>query len=321
MRKAGFLLLALVIMIASGLGLVLASPSTVAADDASTTGEDGLRPDRIRVSSKYPAVTGPADTSFVFQLELLYQLTDIEPGMEHADLGRLQSRVFDLELTGPDGWQVFTAESSWRLDRRISSIRLLALGVPTTLVVVAYAPWWDNLEPGEYPIDLTVRTSDGALEESINMKAVVTAWYGMEATTTTGRLNAKTTGGNPAVFDVVVVNTGSDVMDKVSITSSRPSGIANEQWVVRFEPDAIRELAPGDEQQIRVSVTPPEKTISGDYYLTLDFRGDPTVSDYPPSLEMRVSVETKPQWVAIGMLIVVLCVAGLMYSFYTLRQR
>ncbi len=318
MRKTGFSLLLVAAVLIGGLGPILLTPDVVHAEDSEET---GLRDDRISVSTQYPSVSGTADRTFMFQLEILYELTDIQPGFEQADTGRLQSRVFDFELTGPEGWHFYVAESAWRLDTRIGAMQLRALGVPTTAVVVATAPWWTNLEPGEYPLELRVVSRDGATEDSVSLNAVITAWYGLDASTATGRLNAKTTPGTPATFDVVVSNTGSSVLDKVSVSSTRPSGIANEQWRVRFEPDSITDFAPGEEEQITVSVTPPEKAISGDYYLQLDFSGDPAISDYPPSLEMRVSVETKPVWAVSGIAIVVLAFFGLMSAFFALRQR
>ncbi len=316
MRKSGFRLLLAAAVVIAGLGAAFVSPDAALADEAPE-----MRPDRIRVSTKYPSVSGAANRTFIFQLELLYELTDIQPGFEQADTGRLQARVFDFELSGPDGWRYYVAESSWRLDTRIGAMQLRALGVPSQIVVVAHAPWWQNLEPGEYPLHLRVVSRDGSIEDSLNLKAVITAWHGLDAHTATGRLNAKTTPGNEATFDVVVANTGSSVLDKVSVSSTRPTGIANEQWRVRFEPDSVSDLAPGETGQFTVSITPPNKAISGDYYLTLDFSGDPAISNNPPSLEMRVSVETNPAWVVTGIAIVVLAFLGLLYAFLVLRQR
>ncbi len=318
MRKRGLILVLLTIMLAGALGPVLLSPPSVGADEAPAT---AMRPDRITASTKYPSVSGAADTRFTFQIELMYELTDVLPGGAQADTGRLQARIFDFELDGPPGWRLFVAESAWQLDKRIGAMQLRALGVPTNVTIVATAPWWTNLEPGNYPIGLRVASRDGAIEDSLELQAVVTAWYGIDAATSTGRLNTKTVAGQPATFDLVIANTGSDTLDKVAVSSSRPTGIANQQWQIRFDPDAIIELAPGDQQQITVSITPPEKAISGDYYVTLNFSGDPNISDNPPSLEMRVTVDTQPVWVMSGILIVILAFGGLLYSFYALRKR
>ena len=315
MRKSGMISMLAAVLMGAIIPLVF-STGTVSAEEGST---QALRPDAIAVSSKYPSATGPADTTFMFAFELMYRVTDLDPIMGDYDTGKLQSRVFDFELTGPPGWQVFVAESSWKLDTRIKAAQLRALGVPQPMVVMASAPWWTNVTPGEYPIQLKV--SSGDIGDTLELKAIVTAWYGIEATTAGDRLNTKTTAGAPAAVDLKVVNTGSAVLDKVSVSSSRPAGIANEQWVVRLEPDSIRGLEPGDEGQLRVSITPPRNAISGDYYVTLTLASEPALSDFNPQLDVRVSVETKPSWVIVGVLIVVLAFGALVYAFYALRQR
>jgi len=316
MRKSGLTLLLLITILSGAIGPVLITPGVVNADDLPAS---EMRPDAISVSSKYPSAAGAADTTFMFQVDLLYRLLDTDYQNAIADTGKLQSRVFDLELTGPEGWEFFVAESSWKLDTRIAAMKLRALGVPETIVVVATAPWWTNIEPGEYPIELKLTSGD--VGDSLTLKAVVTAWYGLEAATASGRLNTKTTAGSPAEVDVKVINTGSAPLNKVSVSSTKPAGIANEQWTVRFEPDSIRDLAPGEEQQMTVSIIPPEKAISGDYFVTLSLASEPALSDFAPSLEIRVSIETRPTWVVIGVVVVVLAFGALMYAFYVLRQR
>ena len=315
MRKSGLIALLLAMVFLGGFGPVLA-PIAVSASDGST---QEMRPDSLTVSCKYPSATGPADTTFMFQVEFLYQLTDADPSNPVPDTGKLQSRIFDIDVSGPDGWDVFVAESSWKLDSRIASMRLRALGLPETIVVVASAPWWTNFEPGEYPIDLKMTSGD--LSQDLPLKAVVTAWYGIEATTINSRLNTRTTAGSPAAVDVIVTNTGSAVLDKIDVSSIKPQGVADEQWLVRFEPDSIKDLAPGEQRQISVAITPPDKTISGDYYVTLQMASEPALSDFNPSLDIRVSVETRPTWVVIGVAIVLLAFGALMYAFFVLRQR
>ncbi len=318
MRKTGLTILMLAAVMLGALGPTLATPAIVHAADDST---EALRPDSIKVSCKYPSSTGPADTTFMYSIELMYQLTDLDPMMGDYDTGRLQSRTFNFDISAPPGWEVFVAESSWKLTSRIKAMSLRALGVPTSMVVVATAPWWENIEPGEYPIELNVTAADGGTSDSLALKAVVTAWYGIDATTSDGRLNAKTSAGAPAIVNLMVTNTGSAALDNVSVSSTTPSGIANEQWVVRFEPESITNLAPGEERELKVSVTPPEKAISGDYYLTLSLDSEPAPSNINPSLELRVSIATRPMWVLVGIAIVVLAFAALMYAFYILRQR
>jgi len=315
MRKSGLVIMLAPVLL-GGLAPLFVTVDEVGADELTGT---EMRPDRITVSCQYPSASGAADTQFMFDVSLMYQLTDLDPLMGEYDTGRLQSRTFTFELTAPEGWDVFVAESSWKLDQRIKAMSLRALGVPTNIVVVASAPWWENIQPGEYPI--TLKVISDSTTDTLNLKAVVSAWYGIDATTADQRLNAKTTAGNPAEVSLKVVNTGSAVLDKVSVSSSRPAGIANEQWIVRFEPNAVKGLAPGEEQQVKVSITPPDSAISGDYYVTLTLDTEPALSDIEPALEVRVSVVTRTQWIVVGVAIVILSFGALMYAFYVLRQR
>lgn len=316
MRRTGLSILVLTAILLGGLVPLVLSPGEVRADAYQPA---VLRPDAISVSSKYPSATGPADTTFMFQFDLNYRLTDMTAEDAMLDTGRLQTRVFEFQLSGPEGWEIFVAESSWQLDRRIKAMQLRALGVPQSMVVVASAPWWENIEPGEYPIVLEVTAGD--ISATLTLKAVVTAWYGLRATTVDDRLNTSTAAGSAATVDLKLTNTGSATLDNISISSSKPSGIANQQWAVRFEPATIKDLAPGEEQIVKVSVTPPANAISGDYYVRLSLASEPALSDFNPSMDVRVSVVTRPAWVVVGAVIVVLAFAGLILAFYVLRQR
>jgi uncharacterized membrane protein len=55
--------------------------------------------------------------------------------------------------------------------------------------------------------------------------------------------------------------------------------------------------------------------------VTLSLASEPALSDFDPSLEIRVSIETRPTWVVVGVAVVVLAFGALMYAFYVLRQR
>ena len=153
------------------------------------------------------------------------------------------------------------------------------------------------------------------------MTATITARYGLEAETTSGRLNTKTTAGKATVFGVNVTNSGTARLDKVTLSATKPAGISNEEWLVSFEPASIENLAPGDATEVQVSITPPSNTIPGDYMVTLEYGGDPALSSAPPSLPIRVSVATRTTWGLVGALIVVLVVGGLVWAFRKYGRR
>lgn len=289
-----------------GAAFVVPAGVMAAEEDATTTGTPVV-PDDLQVNAKYPAMTGPADSTFKFEVDFTFKTA------------KRTGENFDLTVTGPPGWLTYIAESAYKLDNQVSAIHLEPYAVKQPVVVVALAPYWLYPEPGDYPIELRATSPD--VDEVVNLTATITARYGIDADTTTGRLNTKTTAGNTATFNVKVTNTGTAMMDKVSFASTKPSGIGNEQWVVKYEPENIEQLAPGAEQEVQVSITPPKQTIAGDYMVTLKFDGDPDLSSTPPDLGIRVSVATKTAWGIIGAVIVVLVIGGLVWSFREFGRR
>lgn len=287
-------------------GALLAPAALYAQDDEETPTVPAI-PEIFQANPKFPSLTGPADSSFKFEVEFTYRSGDA------------RGKTFDLAVTGPPGWLTYIAESTYKLDSQISAIFLEPYSVKQPVVVVAVAPFWLYPEPGDYPIEL--RASSGDLQDVINMTATITARYGLAAETVSGQLNTKTTASKPASFGVKITNTGTARMDKVTLTATKPAGISNNEWVVAFEPASIENLGPGDSAEVQVSITPPANTVAGDYMVTLNFSGEPALSSAPPSLAIRVSVAASTAWGIIGALVVAAVVAGLVWAFRKYGRR
>ena len=285
-------------------GALLAPTALLAQEEQPTV---PVIPEVLQVNPKFPSMTGSADSSFKFEVEFTYRS------------GEARGKTFDLAVTGPSGWLTYIAESTYKLDSQISAIFLEPYSVKQPVVVVAVAPFWLYPEPGDYPIEF--RVSSGELSDIVTLTATITARYGLAAATTSGQLNTKTTAGKATTFGVKVTNTGTAPLDKVTMSSTKPSGIGNEQWEVVFEPATIEKLAPGDDTEVQVSITPPANTVAGDYMVTLNYSGEPALSSAPPSLAIRVSVATRTTWGLIGALIVVLVVGGLVWAFRKYGRR
>jgi uncharacterized repeat protein (TIGR01451 family) len=256
----------------------------------------------FELQAKYPALSGPADTSFEFEVGLSYRY-----GKE--------AREFELRTTGPEGWLTYVCESSYKKDTRLTAIRLETYSVSETVLVVAIAPFWLFPEPGDYTIQMEAVSEDLSLKDSIDLTATITARYNLAAATTSGRLNTKATAGKESRFSITVTNTGTATLDKVTFSSTKPSGIGNEEWKVTFDPEEIEAVAPLDEKEIEVTVKAPSKTIAGDYMTTLQFDAEPKLSTEPPKLEIRVTVSTPTKWGWIGAGIIAAVIAGLVLGF------
>ena len=78
-------------------------PQVVSADEE----EEEPAPEPVfELQAKHPSLEGPSDTTFEFEIGFAYR---------HGE----QPLDFELTATGPEGWLVYIAESSYNKDKRI----------------------------------------------------------------------------------------------------------------------------------------------------------------------------------------------------------
>jgi len=253
-------------------------------------------PDVIELSCKYPVLSGVSGHTFEFVVETKY-------------LGK-KDRVFDLTWEEPLQWTVSITEKYGTEKIKSFTMKLFEPIPPEFKVrfgpVAGYAP-----EPGEYPLTLTATSEE--VKATIELKTVVTARYEFEMIPATGRLNAEVTASEDNHLSILLINGGSAAIEDITFISGRPEG-----WSITYNPETIESLGAGLVQEVDVVITPPDKTIAGDYAITLGSEGKPELSD---SLELRVTVLTPTIWGWVGVIIVVVVIAGLAVLFWRLGRR
>ena len=284
------------------LGTAIAVPCAVSAAE----GDAEEKPDTLMANAKYPAMTGSADSTFKFEVQFTFTTQ------------KASGDDFDLTVSGPPNWIAYVAESAYALDSQISSIHLEQFSVLESVVVVVVAPFWLYPESGDYPIEFRATSAD--VDQVVDLTATITPRYSLMAETTSGTSNVKTDIGEPVVFGIRVVNSGMAALEDVLLTSDSPADVEGNAWDVTFSPENLKNLAPGAEEEIEVSVTPPKGMAAGDYMVTLKFDGDPALSSAPPELDIRVSATKKSAWGIIGAIIVVVAIGGLVYSYRKLGR-
>ena len=178
-------------------------------------------------------------------------------------------------------------------------------------IKVRFGPVSEELpEPGDYVV--TLEASSGDIKETIELKAIVTALYRFAFYTAAGRLNTEVTAGEENHLSIVVFNTGTAVIDKIDLLSSKPSG-----WSITYNPDKVESLEPGLAQDVDIVINPPRKTIAGDYAVTLRAIS----KEHRSEMELRVTVLTPTIWGWVGIFIVVVVIAGLAVMFRQLGRR
>jgi len=253
--------------------------------------------DKLELGSRFPVQSDVAGESFEFEVFFKWYGSEV--------------RTFELNASGPPKWTI-------ALTGGPSGKELQAIGLepdarfPETIKVKLAPLAYEYPEPGEYVVTLTAVSGD--IEETIELKAIVTALYRYAFYTGSGRLSTKVTAGQENRFSVMVANTGTEVIDTINLVSSKPS-----KWSIEFEPtDEINGLEPGMAQELYAVIKPPREAIAGDYMVTMQAKS-PNLA--MRKMEIRVTVLTPTVLGWIGIIIVLVVLAGLAYLFRRLGRR
>ncbi len=283
-----------------GLSLLLVS-LLVISPAAAVLAQEEAPPETITLTTTYSKLSGIAGSSFEFEV-----------GLQYA--GGTEARVFDLAATGPQDWTT-SITPIYPKDKQILDVRLEPpppfQDAPVTKILInVIPPYWLLPEPGEYQI--TVEATSGEVTGTIELTAVVTSTYIMSLVPAEERYNTTATAGRDNFFSIEVQNNGSAAIDDFVFSSTKPTG-----WTIEFSPSEVDSVAAQSSQTIEVNIKPPAKTIAGDYQISLTAKGQQISDD----MDVRVSVETPTIWGWVGVAIIVLVIAGLVYIFMRFSRR
>ncbi len=277
------------------LSILLSVPSVVFAQEENEVEEEEPEPipEEIDFDIAFPEIRAKSGEAFDFKADIEYEGED--------------SKVFDIMWEAPEGWYVSVKPA--RGQAEISAARLEP-GVKQSFDIRA-APMV-RMEPGEYPVRVMFSEEESGLEAAADFTAIVTATYELVLSTKTGRVNTEVTAGQDNRYDLIIENRGSDSLDNITLSASPPEG-----WTVDFEHREIDTIAAGDTKEVIATIKPPEKTIAGDYMLTLDARSENSTD----SINLRVTVLTPTIWGWLGIGIIVIVIVGVAVIFARLGRR
>lgn len=243
------------------------------------------------LQTAYPVLRGPTDGKFEFSVEVENRL--------EADA------VFSLTARTPENWEV-NFKPAYE-DKFISSLRLKAGQSQSVAVEVKPSP---QAAPGEYPIQVTVKAPEAQAE--MDLTVILSGTYGLEMNTTNDLLSLSAVKGKPANVSFYVRNSGSAPLQDIHFLSFKP-----ENWTVEFKPEQIEMLAPDELVQVEITITPAAEALVGDYSLALSSEA----GRISKNLELRVSVKASVVWGWVGIGLIVLVLAGLVFLFIRLGRR
>ena len=265
-------------------------------------GVEGQDVEKLELSCQYPVLSSNSGLNYTYSININYS-------------GSKESKVFNLKAVVPDGFG-YVITPGYGEGQEIAAIRLDgSRGYPEIVKLTVRPYTWKAPAPGEYPV--IFEAASGDLKAAIELKAIITANYDLKMTTPDGRLNTEATAGQESSFIVVVANTGSADMEKVEVScpaNNRPGG-----WVVTCKPETIDVLKVQDTKEVQVFVKPAEKTIAGDYIITV--QAEPESKSAFANLQIRTTVLTPTIWGWVGVGIVILVVTALAIIFIRFGRR
>src|SRR6266511_1997063 len=246
----------------------------------------------IKLNSQYPVLSTASGQTLKFTVDLKNEIN--------------KPLTTSLVAQPPQGWTVrFKPQFG---DQQISSIQLKENGSETLSVEIDTPA---TAEAKEYPV--TIQARAGGYEASANIKVSLKGTQDLKMGSLAGTLNTSVTAGTKTPIDFVVGNAGTAPIRNLGFVTKKPS----DKWTVEFKPDKIDSLGPQEVKQIKMEILAPDRTIAGDYLLTLTANSPETNK----SVEFRVTVSTPTIWGWVGFGIVGLFVRGLAIVFFRLGRR
>ena len=244
----------------------------------------------ITMTSAFPQLSGAPSSTFTYSVAL-------------ANTGT-QKETYTLQGQGPAGWTVSVHPSgnAQALTDTIDG------GGNDTLSVTAQPP--TTVAAGAYPLQVTA--TSGAQSANAALEADVTGTPALTMSTPNQVLNAQVTAGSTGTVSLVVTNTGSTILQAVSVTAAAPTG-----WTTAFAPATIATIQPGAAVTVTATVKPSSDALAGDYDVTYTATGGAATG----TLDIRTTVQTSPLWGFIGLALIAVVIVGLGWVFRRFGRR
>jgi uncharacterized membrane protein len=223
-------------------------------------------PAKLTLTTKLPELRGSPKSNFEYSLTI------------KNDSGRNLTTSFTAEA--PNNFETSFTEAYGT--QELSSIPIEA-GQSKDIKLKVRPP--SSIDAGHFPVKVTVNAED--VSASTELALDVVGQPHLQVAGRDGLLSARAVAAKQTSVPVVVTNSGTAPADNVALRATAPTG-----WKVTFEPATIDRLVPGKDTEVQALITPSEKSLAGDYMVTVNAnaRGESASSQF------RVTVATSTVW-------------------------
>ena len=223
-------------------------------------------PAKLTVTTKLPELRGSPKSNFEYALTI------------KNDAGRNLTASFAAEA--PSNFETSFTEAYGT--QELSAIPIEA-GQSKDIKLKVRPP--SSIDAGHFPVTVTVKAEDASAKADLALDVV--GQPQLQVAGRDGLLSARAVAAKQTSMPVVVTNNGTAPAENVTLNASAPTG-----WKVTFEPKTIERLVPGKEAEVQALVTPSEKSLAGDYMVSVNAnsRGESASSQF------RITVATSTVW-------------------------
>lgn len=244
----------------------------------------------LTLTTDVPDRRGPSGVNYTFNLNLTNDTSE--------DL------TFAAEGTGPAGWQVdATLAGQSQAASAVVKARQSS-GITVTVKPAA------SVKAGPYSVDIKVTAGSRTVSTKLNIE--ITGSFTASLTTPNDVLSNRGTAGGTIDQQLVVRNSGTAELKKVTLNYTAPSG-----WKVTFEPTAIETVAANGTATVVAKVIPDSDAIAGDYVVTFRAVNDQVTA----SQDIRMTIETSLLWGIVAIAVLVAVAGGLWWVFQRYGRR
>lgn len=255
-----------------------------------TVGEE--LPAKLKMTTNFPALRGTATTSFKYKVTIT------------NDSGR--DATVNFSADAPKNFQVSFTEAYG--SQQLTSIPIEAgksKDVEASLTIPHDTPAGDN--------KLTLHAKTEAASADLPVSLTIVGQPRLSVSGEGGRLSGEAYAGQDSQLTVVLRNDGSEAARDVDLSASAPEG-----WKSSFDPKTVPQVPAGGTQQVKVTLTPSERAIAGDYQTTVRASAAGGLSE---SANFRITVLTSTWWGAAGIAIIALALLVVVFAVARFGRR
>jgi len=255
-----------------------------------TIGEE--LPAKLKLTTNFPALRGTATTSFKYRVSVT------------NDSGR--DATINFSADAPKNFQVSFTEAFG--SQQITSIPIEAgksKDVEASLTIPRETP------AGDYKLTLHAKTEAASADLPVSLTIV--GQPRLSVSGEGGRLSGEAYSGRDSQLTVVLRNDGSEAARDVELSATAPEG-----WKSSFDPKTVPQVPAGGTQQVKVTLTPSERAIAGDYQTTIRASAAGGLSE---SANFRITVLTSTLWGAVGIAIIAIALLVVVFAVARFGRR